>query len=169
MVAVPDRDVLGELLVEVRRLRRAVRVQGLVLDAIREAFLVPPFETILAERRALRAAQGTLAPPLPPVPSESVRGARPAPSAPAHAPLRELLTRASDPPDVLAERARQRRAAPHLSAVERIREEGRAAARAALPIGACPYVKASGGYRRAWREGWSEFRGSTASAPEAKP
>lgn len=65
--------------------------------------------------------------------------------------------------------ARQRRAAPHLAAVERIREEGRAAARAALPIGSCPYEKASGGYRRAWRQGWSEFRGSTADASEAKP
>jgi ribosome modulation factor len=65
MVAVSDRVLLEELAAKVERLTRLVRRQGVVIDAMREAWLLPPVGVLLDERRAARAAAGTVALPLP--------------------------------------------------------------------------------------------------------
>lgn len=143
MVALPESDRLEGLEAEVRRLRRTVRTMVVLLDAMREAWMIPPVPVLLADRRALRAAAGTTAPPAP-VGAFTESARRVAPRA---------LLRADPDDEHRAERAAESKAAPHQAALERIREMGRKAAMRGRGVDDCPYARSSGGYRQAWIDG----------------
>ena len=156
MVRVSDEVAIDELRQEVRALHRTVRTLALLMDAMREAWLLPPIAVLRDERRALRAARGATCPP-------QDRSARVQPPT-APEPARAVLARpAEPPPEALEERARARRAAPHNTGLARIREQGRAAAHRALTEADCPYKGAAGGYRKAWIEGFLSHAGKEAT------
>lgn len=138
MVAVSDRILLEQLDAKVHALTRLVRRQAVVIDAMREAWMLPPVGVLLAERRAVRQAEGTEAPPPP-------AGARI--QAAGHQPH-------THDPD--AETSRGGRA--HRTSCRRAAELGRKAAAQGLTADDCPYKPMARAQRKAWLKALGEAR-----------
>lgn len=133
MVAVSDRLLLEQLAAKVERLTRLVRRQAIVIDAMREAWLLPPVGVLRAERREARQAEGTTFPDQPRQPlSEDAPRSRGGQAA-----ARTLRTRAAD--------------------------LGRQAAMRGVPADDCPYKPGAWIQRKAWLQAHAEERAKATS------